>query len=1189
MTPSSLSVNALFAGLERSQLGAALLELDGRFLRVNPALCQISGFAAERLLASGWDLLQPAAEQAGCHTLLQGFCDGSTQHHHIELRLQHQDGRRLWVSLNLLLLQHEDGQRGPLLALFEDVTHRKHSEAGMLSLMNSYTHLFHHTPDSVLLFDDSGRVVSFNQKALERYGYTADEMVQLHMTDLTVSETPEQIRERRQRMNETGQDSFFSRHRTKYGTLIDLHVSAQVIALPDGNRLCQALLHDITEQTQREDSLLEAQERLQLALESAEEGMWEWDIAHDTLVVSAQWARMLGLQPSDIRTLADWRRLCHPHDLEEAERRLQAHCSGALPVYEFEHRLRHARGDWIWVFGKAKVVRRDDAGQPLRVVGTNIDITARKLAQQTLHEEIVKNQILFRTSMDGLHILDSKGNLLQASDSFYRMLGYTEQEMRGMNVLDWDVEMPADTDFEAIVGRLPAGGQTLHTRQRRKDGSVISVEINAIAVTVYGVRYLYASMRDVTERLRTEQLLREREATLRAILDNMPHMAWLKDLQGRYLAVNEKLSRTAGFSSPAQMEGKTDREVWPQPLADKYRADDIEVAESRRQKFMEEHGLDQGRQYWSETFKTPIIDSSGNVLGTTGYALDITERKQAEESMRLSAAIYQHSTEAILVTDEDNHIIDVNPAFTEITGYTLDEVRLRDPRFLQSGRHDHAFYQEMWRQIVEQGHWQGEIWDRRKNGEVYPKWVTISVIRHPDGRIHRHIAQFSDITEKKRKEEQIWRQANFDMLTELPNRRLFRDRLEQEMRKSKRTGKPLALMFIDLDRFKEVNDTLGHDVGDLLLVEAAGRICACVRESDTVARLGGDEFTVILPEFGTPQNIERVAQHIIENLTAPFTLQGEACYISASIGITLYPNDAQSQDELMKHADQAMYAAKEEGRNRFRYYTAAMQQRVDERTALTNELRLALERGQLEVHYQPIVDLADGSVHKAEALLRWRHPQRGMVSPVQFIPLAEESGLILPIGDWVFHQAIACASRARYEHGIPLQISVNKSPVQFTGGNDARTWLESMSVRGLPHDMIAVEITEGLMLKDSPEIRRQFELLERHGIQLSLDDFGTGYSSLSYLQKFKVHYLKIDRSFISHLTPDANDLALVEAIIVMAHKLGIRTIAEGVETEVQRDMLRQIGCDYAQGYWYARPLPEDTFIEYLTSRDRALA
>lgn len=435
-----------------------------------------------------------------------------------------------------------------------------------------------------------------------------------------------------------------------------------------------------------------------------------------------------------------------------------------------------------------------------------------------------------------------------------------------------------------------------------------------------------------------------------------------------------------------------------------------------------------------------------------------------------------------------------------------------------------------------------------------------------------------DITEKKKSEEMIWRQANFDKVTGLPNRHMLHDRLEQEIKKAQRTSSQMALLFIDLDRFKEVNDTLGHDMGDILLVETARRICKCVRESDTVARLGGDEFTVILPEVSDTSNIERVAQCILKALSEPFHMVDEVAYISASIGVTLCPDDATNVEDMLKNADQAMYVAKNLGRNQSSYFTPALQELAQERRRLTHDLRSALENNELLVYFQPIADMATGRIQKAEALIRWQHPERGLVSPLGFVLLAEETGLITGIGDWVFKEVARWAKRWHEQFASTLQISVNVSPVQFMSDElSCAAWGEHLRSIGLNGQHIVIEITEGLLLKAATSVTAKLLQFRDAGIQVAVDDFGTGYSSLSYLKRFDIDYLKIDKSFVDNLETDMNDVALSEAIIVMAHKLGLKVIAEGVETEVQREILARAGCDYAQGFLFSRPVPPEVF------------
>ena len=452
------------------------------------------------------------------------------------------------------------------------------------------------------------------------------------------------------------------------------------------------------------------------------------------------------------------------------------------------------------------------------------------------------------------------------------------------------------------------------------------------------------------------------------------------------------------------------------------------------------------------------------------------------------------------------------------------------------------------------------------------------VNRDSAGKPLRMVGTHTDISMQKSSEEAIWKEANFDALTGLPNRRMFYDRLAHEIRKTERAGLPLALLFLDLDRFKEVNDALGHAKGDLLLKQAAERLSQCIRAADTVARLGGDEFIIILSELNDIGGVERIVQTILSRMAEPFQLDNEIAYVSASLGVTFYPQDATDIDDLLKNVDQAMYAAKNQGRNRLSYYTASMQHAAQEKMQLANDLRGALAASQLFIVYQPIVELASGRARKAEALLRWQHPQRGLINPTEFIPIAEDTGLIVDIGEWVFNQALQQVKRWRERHDPDFQISINKSPIQFYQGSDVlHPWPQQLESAGLPGRSIVVEITEGLLLDARSNVSRNLHAFRAAGIQISLDDFGTGYSSLAYLKKFDIDYIKIDQSFIRNLDAQSEDMALCEAIISMAHKLGMQVVAEGVETEAQLQLLLGAGCDFAQGYLFSKPVPPAEF------------
>ena len=563
-----------------------------------------------------------------------------------------------------------------------------------------------------------------------------------------------------------------------------------------------------------------------------------------------------------------------------------------------------------------------------------------------------------------------------------------------------------------------------------------------------------------------------------------------------------------------------------------------------------------------------------------GFSAMLAARHEDETRLRITI---ETAMDAVVQMNAEGIITGWNSQAEKIFGWAREEVigqPLRETIIPLQYREAHA---QGLKRFIESGETpllnaRLELPSLHRDGHEFPVELAITPIKI--GGKYEFNAFIRDITSKKESEGIIWKQANFDALTGLPNRHMFYDRLALETRKANRSGLPLALLFIDLDRFKEVNDTLGHDMGDLLLVEAATRICDCVRGTDTVARIGGDEFTVILPEIVDTGNIDMLTQNISRELAEPFQLAHELVYLSASIGITLYPNDATEIEELLKNADQAMYVAKNHGRNRHSYFTPELQEAAQARLRMINDLRCALANHQFRVYFQPIVDMASGHIAKAEALIRWQHPTRGLVSPDEFIPLAEETGLIVEIGDWVFREAMHWAKRWRALHYADFQVSVNKSPRQFRsdGELNCTAWPEYLKELGLPGQSLVVEITEGELLDEESRVTAKLLEFRDAGIRISIDDFGTGYSSLSYLKKFDIDYLKIDQSFIRNLAPGSSDMALSEAIVVMAHKLGFEVIAEGVETEEQRALLAApIGCNYAQGYLYSRPIPPEEF------------
>jgi len=558
-----------------------------------------------------------------------------------------------------------------------------------------------------------------------------------------------------------------------------------------------------------------------------------------------------------------------------------------------------------------------------------------------------------------------------------------------------------------------------------------------------------------------------------------------------------------------------------------------------------------------------------------GTVQDITERKQMEERLRQSATVFENTTEGVMITDVERRIVAVNRAFTEITGYGQEELTGQSSAILDSGRHDAQFYEAMWRTIREEGRWQGEIWSRRKNGDIYPEWLNISEVRNGSGRVTHYVAVFSDISAMKESEAMLDHIAHHDPLTNLPNRLLLHARMEQALAKARRSNSLMAVMFLDLDYFKKINDTMGHPIGDQLLQEVAARLRNCVREVDTVSRLGGDEFTILLEELHEARAVGTVAQKIITELGERYLIREHEVFVTCSIGISLFPGDGDDITTLFKNADTALYRAKEQGRNNYQYYTLELTIRAMERMAMENNLRHALERNELVVYYQPQVDLFSGSIIGMEALLRWQHPEMGLIAPASFIPLAEELGLIIPIGEWVLRTA-CLRLKAWQDEGLDIiRMAVNLSSRQFNQPDLAEVVIAILEETGIAPHCLELELTERILMENAERAIGVLNRLKAVGVQFSIDDFGTGYSSLSYLKRFPIDRIKIDQSFVNNVTSVPEDAAVTQAVISLSHSMNIKAVAEGVETIEQHEFLRSRQCDELQGFYFSHPLPEE--------------
>lgn len=681
--------------------------------------------------------------------------------------------------------------------------------------------------------------------------------------------------------------------------------------------------------------------------------------------------------------------------------------------------------------------------------------------------------------------------------------------------------------------------------------------------------------------------IQDREEDLSAIIANIPQMIFVKDAAALcFIKVNTSFEALTGLSRDAVI-GKSDYDFFPESQADFFAGKDREALANGKVLDIAEEPLDTPMgQRILHTRKVPIYDRNGRPRYLLGVSEDITERKQAESHLRQWAAVFQNTTEGVIITDKEARILAVNRAFTDITGYVEQEVVGNNPRLLKSGKHEADFYSGMWKSLLDTGHWRGEICNRKKNGDFLPVWQTISSIKDENGELANFVSVFSDITSVKKAQEKLDYLAYHDPLTDLPNRLLLNDRLQHAISLAQREQSSLAVMFLDLDRFKNINDSLGHPVGDTLLEGVAQRLKINLRMTDTVARQGGDEFIVLLEDVGTSDNAARMAKKLIDAFQQPFRISERDIFITPSIGITLFPDDGDDATTLIRNADATMYRAKDGGRNQYWFYTEDMTIAANLKVETEQALRRALSRTELVLHFQPQYDARRNRVIGAEALVRWQRNGE-LVPPGLFIPLAEETGLIHEIGEWVTHSA--CRQFMAWQQaGLGIErISVNVSTLQVLRGDLQDVVQHALKTSGMAAKHLELEITEAVFLQSQETTGNLMNEINALGVHLALDDFGTGFSSLSYLKNYPFHRLKIDQSFVRDMLDDPNDRAIVEAIVAMSKGLGLDIIAEGVETEAQLDHLKGIGCPEIQGYFIGKPMAAAHFVNWMNERSTA--
>ncbi len=923
--------------------------------------------------------------------------------------------------------------------------------------------------------------------------------------------------------------------------------------------LCESI--DITEQKKADLELL----KFRNIVESSEDAI----ISKSLTGIIESWnkgaAKLFGYTSQE--AIGKTMQMLIPPERQDEESVILDRLSRGEKVEHFETVRRHKEGHLIDISTTISPIR-DDQGNVIGASKIARDITARKKA------EIEMAQLSFALGHvnDATYMMNDKGYLIFVNDAAVKTLGYTREELLGgMRVQDIGLGWTDAMWNEHWQDIKANGSRTIEAAHQARDGHIIQIEVSANFFVFDGHGYIMSLVRDITER----KALYEDIHRHKLIIDTSREGFWRADNRGFVRQVNQSYADMTGYTL-AELCGmhisQLDAHDKPEDVQNRIK----EIYETGSISFETQHRHKDGHLIDIEVSTTLLRDTDEFVV----FCRDISDRKLAEQNLQVTASVFSISQEAITITDANNNIIDVNFAFTKITGYSREEVIGKNPRILSSGHQNKAFYAQMWAELKRDKAWRGEIWNRRKSGETYPELLSISILCDNDGKVLRHVAVFSDIIQLKEHEAELTRVAHYDPLTSIPNRLLLADRMKQGISQTSRDRNMMAVCYLDLDGFKSINDTMGHEVGDGILVEVSKRIENTIRGGDTVARLGGDEFVILLLGLEKGEECLTTLDRLLKAIAEPISLQDKTHKISASIGVSIYPTDNEDPDTLMRHADQAMYVAKESGKNRYHIYDVEMDKQARNQNTFLNSIRQALDQNQFELHYQPKINLRTKELVGVEALIRWRHPERGVLPPSAFLRQIENSGLDIEIGDWVAKTALAQMEQWRKE-GLNIEISINISGYHLESKGFVGKLQNLLSLYPeLSVNKLQIEVLETVAINDINVVREIISSCRELGVSFALDDFGTGYSSLSYLNALPVDVLKIDQTFVRDMLEDDGDRAIVIGVIALAKAFRRQTVAEGIETTAHIQVLDGMGCELGQGYGIARPMPANELINW---------
>ncbi|TRW92912.1 PAS domain S-box protein [Candidatus Methylobacter oryzae] len=1101
------------------------------------------------------------------------------------------DGHRELLETIKTPMRDSQGKLIGVLGISRDITARNLAERALLESQSKLREqkeflasILESSLDAFMLMTSDGVITMWSSQAEKMFGWTRDEAVGRFMHDTIAPHRfhDAHARSMRRFLSDAEKTGFNTRievlglHRD--GREFPIELSISLIKTENGCEI-SSFIRDISERKRMEQQLTERESLFHAIFDQATDGIE---------LIDPEELRFVEANPATCRMLGySYEEYLQLH-LEDTQVDLlgealittvrQVEASGGAT---FENRHRCKNGDILNVEVTSRIL--DLPGKRL-LVGVWRDITERKRAEEVLRENEAKYRLLFETANDGIFLLGTAG-FIDCNEKGACLFGLTREELIGRFPADLAPERQPDGRLSAevadviVAAALAGEPQQFEWRCLRVDSTCLEVEITLNRIEMGGSIYLQAVVRDITERKRAEANLAAREREFRTLAENSPDNIVRYDCEARILYANPTLTRTLGISS-ADLLGKTPMEIINGELFEEYQQTILTVgATGKNASYEQIVPIGKGHSQIHFIRLVAELGPDGKPVGVLGVGRDISEIKRAEENLRITASVFDNSQEAILITDANNTIIDVNPAFTLITGYQREEVLGHNPKLLRSKHHDQAFYAGMWKSLQQKKYWRGEIWNQRKSGETYAELLSIASICDDDGKAQRYVGVFSDISYLKEHEAELSRVAHYDALTGIPNRVLLADRMKQAIAKTAREKNLVAICYLDLDGFKAINDNLGHDAGDQVLIEVSRRIKNTIRGGDTVARLGGDEFVVLL-ELEKGEECGVTLERLLSVIAEPIIVKDKPQMLSASIGVSLYPLDDENSDTLLRHADQAMYVAKQSGKNRFHIYDTEMDLRARSHNELLKNIRYGLDNNQFELYFQPKINLSTKQLVGAEALIRWHHPERGLLPPIEFLRLIENTELDIEIGNWVIAAALNQLSRWHCL-GLDIEISINISAYHLESPRFTEKLRQQLARhKNIQPGKLQIEILETAALNDLSIVCDIIQECRQIGVGFALDDFGTGYSSLSYLSKLPVDVLKIDQSFVRDMLEDKGDKAIVQGIIALAQAFGRQTVAEGIETEEHYRTLHDMGCQVGQGYSIARPMPANELANW---------